>query len=205
MSNIFKSVSNSRFDILNKKEDNIKSGIKHIKSEPVIKGNNEDKRSIIKNNSFTRYEKPYTEYKEKKYISFDLNSFPELIPNKQLTNTNEDSIQESKHKISFTDILRVEKEKKEFDNYCIKENVIENEYKTNKYNDESVDPKIVFEKLASMYEKWRNEYIENWGIDEYEYHYRFPNYDYEYFDNLDALEEGDTESDISNDYYDEEQ
>jgi hypothetical protein len=199
MSNIFKSVSNSRFDVLNvkedKKEDKKRGG---IKSEPLIKGNHEPIRPIMKNNSFAKYD---TEHKDnKKYISFDDKTFPELvsIKNKQ-SNTNVESNVDS-NKISFTDILKVEKE--------IKDNAIENQDKLNQYNykkeeeEEEVDPKIVFKKLADMYEKWKREYIENWGMDEYEHYYRFPNYDYEYFDRLDALEE-DNDSEVSMDSYDE--
>jgi len=39
--------------------------------------------------------------------------------------------------------------------------------------------------LTYLHEKRTKEYIENWGYDEWEKLYRFPNYDYEYFDKLD--------------------
>ena len=39
--------------------------------------------------------------------------------------------------------------------------------------------------LNDRYERWKEEYIEEYGWDEYDRHYRFPNYDYEYFDKLD--------------------
>lgn len=39
--------------------------------------------------------------------------------------------------------------------------------------------------LNYLHEKRTKEYIENWGYDEWARLYRFPNYDYEYFDKLD--------------------
>jgi hypothetical protein len=43
----------------------------------------------------------------------------------------------------------------------------------------------VFDSLANLHENRRQEYIDNWGEDEYEKMFIFPNYDYEYFDKLD--------------------
>lgn len=43
----------------------------------------------------------------------------------------------------------------------------------------------VFKRLAEIYEERTKEYIESWGYDEWERMFRFPNYDYEYFDKLD--------------------
>lgn len=47
---------------------------------------------------------------------------------------------------------------------------------------QKVDPYKVFEKLTNIYEKWKKNYIEQWGYDEYEKYYRFPNYDYSYLE-----------------------
>jgi hypothetical protein len=44
---------------------------------------------------------------------------------------------------------------------------------------------IVLQRLAQNYETWKANYIQLWGEDEYEKMYRFPNYDYQYFDKLD--------------------
>jgi hypothetical protein len=51
-----------------------------------------------------------------------------------------------------------------------------------------VDPRIVFEKLTKSYEKWKKNYIELWGYDDYEKYYRFPNYDYSYLESESELE-----------------
>ena len=47
----------------------------------------------------------------------------------------------------------------------------------------------VLNALAYLYERRTNEYIELWGYDEWEKTFRFPNYDYNYFNNLDELYE----------------
>ena len=67
---------------------------------------------------------------------------------------------------------------------------------------------IVLQKLVENHEKWKAYYIQLWGEDEYEKMYRFPNYDYHYFDKLDEeyerqqeeyeIEQGSEDSD----YYD---
>ena len=199
MSNIFKSTSNSRFDVLNKKEEKIK----HVKSEPVIKGNNSESnfKGNNKNNSFTAN----FDVTKKQVDIFDDSSFPELTPSNQKKSNEKKDIIIHNNKISFTDILKKEKEKEENDHDIIKKTdeinknhelkqIIKNEDE-----DDYVDPNIVFNKLVELHLKWKTEYIENWGIDEYEHHYLFPNYDYEYFDKLDALDE-DNETDISYDY-----
>lgn len=46
-------------------------------------------------------------------------------------------------------------------------------------------PDEIMTALNDRYEQWKAEYIEEFGWDEYDRHYRFPNYDYEYFDKLD--------------------
>jgi hypothetical protein len=39
--------------------------------------------------------------------------------------------------------------------------------------------------LTYLHKKRTQEYIDAWGYDEWEHMYRFPNYDYDYFDKLD--------------------
>jgi hypothetical protein len=59
--------------------------------------------------------------------------------------------------------------------------------------------------LVELHEKRTEEYINMWGYDTWEKMYRFPNYDYEYFDKLDELyeerENADTDYDSDNDSY----
>ncbi|MCJ7802153.1 MAG: hypothetical protein MUP82_07340 [Candidatus Marinimicrobia bacterium] len=45
----------------------------------------------------------------------------------------------------------------------------------------------VLDALADLYERRDEEYIEAWGYEDWEKMFRFPNYDYNYFDKLDEL------------------
>jgi len=45
----------------------------------------------------------------------------------------------------------------------------------------------VIENLVSLHEKRTTEYIDNWGEDEWNHMFTFPNYDYHYFDKLDEI------------------
>ena len=59
----------------------------------------------------------------------------------------------------------------------------------------------VMDKIVEKYIKWKEDYIEMWGYDEYEKNYIFINYDYEYFDKLDEAlyeEEYDNDSERNN-------
>jgi hypothetical protein len=47
------------------------------------------------------------------------------------------------------------------------------------------DPYFVFQRLASLHQNRKYDYIRKWGIDEYDKMFMFQNYDYEYFDKLD--------------------
>ena len=61
--------------------------------------------------------------------------------------------------------------------------------------------------LVELHEKRTEEYINTWGYDTWEKMYRFPNYDYDYFNKLDELYEemenegSDENSDYDNDMY----
>ena len=46
-------------------------------------------------------------------------------------------------------------------------------------------PAEIMSALNDNYERWKSEYIEEYGYDEYERNYRFQDWDYEYFDKLD--------------------
>ena len=51
------------------------------------------------------------------------------------------------------------------------------------------------DELITLHEKRTNDYIDTWGYEEWERTFRFPNYDYEYFDKLDELYEEELEKD----------
>jgi len=54
--------------------------------------------------------------------------------------------------------------------------------------------------LAELYKKRTEEYINMWGYETWEKMYRFPNYDYEYFDKLDELYEEREDADADTDF-----
>ena len=49
----------------------------------------------------------------------------------------------------------------------------------------SKTPDEIMKALADKYDKCKADYISDYGIDDYEHNFRFPGYDYEYFDKLD--------------------
>lgn len=51
--------------------------------------------------------------------------------------------------------------------------------------------------LVELHENRTSEYIENWDYDEWEKMFKFPNYDYNYFDKLDELYYAELESEFS--------
>ena len=51
-----------------------------------------------------------------------------------------------------------------------------------------------FDALAELYDSRDNEFIDTWGYEEWERTFRFPNYDYNYFDRLDELADEELEA-----------
>jgi len=58
----------------------------------------------------------------------------------------------------------------------------------------------VLEALVNLHNKRTQEYIDMWGYDTWEKMFRFQNYDYEYFDKLDAEYETEEENDMEDEY-----
>ena len=54
-------------------------------------------------------------------------------------------------------------------------------------------PYEIMSKQVELYETWKANYIAQYGEYYYEHYYRFPNYDYEYFDKLDEKYEAELE------------
>ena len=51
------------------------------------------------------------------------------------------------------------------------------------------------DELVALHEKRTNDFIDTWGYEEWDRTFRFPNYDYEYFEKLDELYEEELEKD----------
>ena len=99
------------------------------------------------------------------------------------------------NKISFTEIVSTEKEEEEEKEQVEKGWIVLKPkkilYKKDKSTEEEENQyqNDVIDRLNDLHEKRKADYIEKWGLDEYEKLYRFSNYDYDYFDRLDAEEE----------------
>jgi hypothetical protein len=63
----------------------------------------------------------------------------------------------------------------------------------------------ILDDLVELHEKRNNEYIDMWGYEEWKHMFRFPNYDYNYFEKLDELyyQEIDNEESEDDEEYDE--
>jgi len=66
----------------------------------------------------------------------------------------------------------------------------------NEYDEIQEQGYSVLDALVNLHEKRTNNYINNWGYDEWEKMFTFPNYDYNYFDRLDELEEEKMEKEL---------
>jgi hypothetical protein len=62
-------------------------------------------------------------------------------------------------------------------------------------------PIVTFSRLSKLHKNRRNEYIRRWGINEYNYMFMFPNYDYQYYDKVDEIYENE-KTDYSSYYED---
>jgi hypothetical protein len=133
----------------------------------------------------------------KKEINMSNENFPELVS----TNFSIHESSTPKKSISYIDKLNlVAEESKEKEDtllpgwikiYRDKNNNIKTISNPNSIDSISVEDTIQ-KRLGPMITRWENyktEYINLYGEDDYEFNYKFPNYNYNYFDELDELEE----------------
>lgn len=137
-----------------------------------------------------------------------INNFPELVPicDKPLSNNKMNFANILKNEETICNEGNIDKENidEEYMNLkpgwtllkrdkitgktIIKHKPTDREIEEEKTKREKTDNEIAYDiakRLAELYEKRTQEYIELWGYDEWERMFRFPNYDYEYFDKLD--------------------
>jgi hypothetical protein len=140
--------------------------------------------------------------------------FPELISSKPTSLTNEKEEEDEQSMKLYSDIVETEVKKEEnIEEFKLKPGwiLIDKSKKYNKTDDSEneyfVNLKLILQKTNNLYERRKNEYIELYGDDNYEKMFKFPNYDYEYFDRLDYLYEleMETSSNGNNEMYDENQ
>lgn len=162
---------------------------------------------------------------EKKQIKLEINDFPELIKNnKNKDDSNDVAFENDQNKSNFKDLFN-KKEIQETnevqdeiipDGYlCISYDKMNRKinYRQGKMNTNnkilSINERM--HKICNVYEKRKNEYIDKWGEEDYENTFKFPNYDYLYFDKLDYQyemeieqinEEIELEDQLNMDYFD---
>ena len=158
-------------------------------------------------NSYYRNERPnnFLNKPNKKLFIFNNESFPDLVSPK-----NQENIKKEINSL-FTKVLhaKIEEEEKEKEReeeeeekkrwIILKKGVPyqkqqeKEENVKEKEQDQQVEPRKVFEKLTKNYHTWKKNYIELWGHDDYENHYRFPNHDYSYYETSDSNSNSDLE------------
>jgi len=180
--NIFK--TNSRFDVLKEYYTNVKK--KQLKTQSY-KEEKKINKKIEKTNNFNNQK-----------INLVEANFPKLTTN--IIKPQETTKQETK--LNFIDKLNTAKEIKltlnETDeqvkpgwvklekNKITKKVTIKYGKKTyTSYDEKVITPTDVLYKLIMLHEQRKNDYIRDWGEESYEKTFKFINYDYDYFDNLD--------------------
>ena len=125
----------------------------------------------------------------KKVFLFNNESFPDLVSPK-----NQENVNIEKNNPLFTKMIHEqlekekekeeekEKEKKEEKRWIVLKKGVPYQKQEEPKKEEKVEPRKVFELLTKNYEIWKKNYIDLWGHDDYEHHYRFPNHDYRYYE-----------------------
>ena len=129
-------------------------------------------------------------------VIFNDTNFPTLIPNNAKAPTNAKIQSENTNFIEKLTSVIVEKEQEEDPEEYILPGwlVMKRDKETNKiikrYGETTIFKKTnatcyeIIEKLAFLHDKRTEDYKNTWGQDEYEKMFRFPNYDYDYFERL---------------------
>lgn len=117
----------------------------------------------------------------------DTASFPELVPQQKPTH-----VQTETQDLNFLEkVKRVEDDKQiPWDGLTI---LGSDDKEQPRRQRRPKTPYEIMSKQVELYETWKANYIAQYGEYYYEKHYRFPNYDYEYFDKLDEKYEAELE------------
>jgi len=205
MKNTFK--PNSRFSILTEEISNVNSKNKLSKNDKLNSINSKNSFKGIHKEKETENNK---NLKSKEFIFFSEENFPTLGTG--ITNNIENS---SSIKNSYSNMLKKEniiKKAEKNDDIIIKPGTIKlkfnrklrkierttytNDYQMSDYEKYQEEGYAVLDCLVNLHERRTNEYINNWGYDEWEKLFRFPNYDYYYYDRLDELYEEELEKEL---------
>jgi hypothetical protein len=203
-------MSNSRFSVLIKETNNKNVFIKKDKRKKTDETHTQEKKSKSENinRKTENSSKEENNYKKEKNILANEN-FPQLLTNVKNAKPNE-KITEKKE-INFIDKIKCEKKEilnqknnineynddiepgwveisfnpktREFSRRYNLRYVQKNDTTTYNNNNENK----ALNALIKTHKKRTQEYIDMWGYEEWEKMFRFPDYDYEYFDKLDEL------------------
>lgn len=184
--NTFKTVVNSRFDFT--EESNIlkkaNNNFEKKKNIDESKTNNFNRPTSFRDRVQYEINQKEKEKQELEKSLNDANSFPELTSNKIVKNEPE-KIMNYIEKLTWVDV-EVPKEESwippGFE--LLKKNSIKQKRFTKQVEIPAASPEYIVSKLCSLYEKWKSEYIEEYGYDSYEKNYLFEDHDY-----IDKLEE----------------
>lgn len=217
MANIFK--QNTRFEALNESNNNGNNGNnrrdngfseRRVRSEGRDEGRSESRRQNSSAQSFkTQADVAAKEQAAKLELSED--NFPALatVAPSTVTQTNYGSFSQCVKTVIKTDapvlptvdpdLLNLKpgwlllKHDRKTHKTMWKSNDIFNSEPIEKTPDELAGDAL--DELIALHEKRTNDFIDTWGYEEWERTFRFPNYDYEYFDKLDELYEEELEKD----------
>jgi hypothetical protein len=139
--------------------------------------------------------------------------FPELQINRQDSVTSDSGLYKMENqKTNFSDVIKLKNQDKHCDDknddyvppgcVCIKYDEAtkkplwiygDNKNRTESFTTENKEieeePYYVIQRVVDLYNKRKNEYIHNWGTEDYDKMFMFQNYDYDYFDKLDEMTE----------------
>jgi len=180
----------SRFDAL------LDNNNPNKKEKPVDKSSNNtqyDKKNRFNYNPEKAIQKLKELEKEKIKKDLDVNSFPELCSTK--------SSKDRVDKPSFLEKLSIVKETKQdlvLENEKVPDGCVTISYENRQarfsfgkmtYVSKNITPHDIMSSLVNFTEKRKEEYIQNWGEEDYNKTFLFQNYDYDYFNNLDDIYE----------------
>jgi hypothetical protein len=130
--------------------------------------------------------------KQLEHSLFDVNSFPILASNTETKTETETEPEKQKSQSNYADKVKWMPEQVEdkLKGLCLIGNDDDAANQNRRCRQPiSAPPHVIMNKLVELYETWKANYIQLWGYDDYENNYKFPNYDYEYFDKLDYIYE----------------
>jgi len=205
------------------KEDNKTNNFKNDNGYSRGRRNFNDKfidyKEMYEKEEKIRKEEEKINKEKKKMEALSSDNFPELIKNnnKILKDMDIDNTQNFIEKLKTEKVYNKKEENKiqlgwselKKDNITGFTNIKHYEKKKENINFNS-DNHLVYDMidtLVYLHDKRSNEYIDNWGYDEWENMFIFKNYDYKYFDKLDEIYEKnnpESESESEYDYYDNE-